>query len=99
MSFFGMFTGAAAVEESSTLSSFLTILVAIIIGFIALKILKNFAKSIFITAVVIAVVLLVTGVIDFSMIKSAGYGLWDKLLNTDTYKAIHDGVQSLPHIR
>ncbi len=77
-----------AVEEASPLSSILVILVAIIVAFLAIKILKNTAKTIFIIAVVIAGVLLVTGVIDFAMIKSAGYTIWDWLLKTDLYQEI-----------
>ncbi len=81
-------TGVKEAVEASPISGILTILVAIIVAFLAIKILKNTAKTVFIIAVVIAGVLLVTGVIDFAMIKSAGYTLWDWLLKTDLYQEI-----------
>ncbi len=77
-----------AVDNASPLSSIVTIIVAIIVAFVAIKIFKHTAKTLFIIAVVAAVVLLVTGVIDFAMIKSAGYTIWDWLLKTDLYQEI-----------
>ncbi len=86
----GFFASAAAepVEEASTLSSVVTIIVAVIVAVLALKILKHTANALFVTAVVVAVILLVTGVIDFAMVKSAGYTIWDWLLKTDLYHEI-----------
>ncbi len=81
-----------AVEEASPLSSIVTILVAVIIAFVALKILKHTAKTIFVIAVVAAGVLLLTGIIDFAMIKSAGYTIWDWLLKTDLYHEITNKI-------
>lgn len=79
-------------QEASPLSSIVTILVAVVVGFFALKILKHTAKTIFIIAVVIAGVLLLTGVIDFAMVKSAGYTIWDWLLKTDLYQEITNKI-------
>ncbi len=101
LTYFNRFFTAEAepvTEEASTLSSIVTILVAIIVAFIAIKILKNTAKTIFILAVVIAGILLVTGVIDFAMIKSAGYTIWDWLLNTDLYQEVTNQISSTTDI-
>ncbi len=85
-------TADAAAAEASPLSGIVTILVAIIVGFFALKILKHTAKTLFILAVVIAGIMLVTGIIDFAMIKSAGYTIWDWLLKTDLYHEITNKI-------
>ncbi len=85
-------TAEAPVEEASVLSGIVTIIVAVIVAFLALKILKHTAKALFITAVVVAGVLLVTGVIDLAMIKSAGYTIWDWLLKTDLYHEITNTI-------
>ncbi len=83
---------AAPAQEASPLSGIVTILVAVIVGFFALKILKHTAKTVFVIAVVIAGVLLLTGIIDFAMIKSAGYTIWDWLLKTDLYQEITNKI-------
>ena len=88
---------AVGTDEKSPIMSILTILLAIILGVIALKILKSFGKTIFIGALIITVVLLVTGIIDFAMIKSAGYGLLDKIFHTDLYQKIAEVPHNIFH--
>lgn len=90
-------TAPGVAEEKSPIMSILTILLAIILGVIALKILKSFGKTIFIGALIITVVLLVTGIIDFAMIKSAGYGLLDKIFHTDLYQKIAEVPHNIFH--
>lgn len=84
--------------KQDILSSIVTLLLAIIVIVVAVKILKEVGKSLFIFAVVVGALLLFTGIIDFAMIKEAGYGLWDWLLKTEAYQSIADKIDSIPTI-
>ena len=97
LSFFNSVSSAdisGVAEETSPLTGIVTILVAVIVAFLAIKILKHTAKTMFIIAVVVSAILLLTGVIDFAMIKSAGYSIWDWLLKTDLYHEVTNGISN-----
>jgi len=55
----------------------LQIVISAVLIFVALKIAKNIAKTAFIAVIVIAGFLLVKGVIDWAMIESVGYSIFE----------------------
>lgn len=96
-----MLAYSSALDKVSSVPSALTIIIAVVLVLVALKLFKGIAKTFFYIILAVAGVLLLTGVVDFAMIKSAGYSVWDWLLNTDAYKyakgaatGLKDGVVS-----
>ncbi|MDR1002081.1 MAG: hypothetical protein LBL82_02270 [Oscillospiraceae bacterium] len=82
----------ATAEQPSFLSGGISIVVAAALAIIALKLFKGIAKTLFYIIIIAAVFLLVTGVIDFALIESAGYSIWDWILQTDIYQQATDSA-------